>query len=82
MTDAPQLPAPDGSTDPWQWLEDVTGEEALAWVRERNAESEHELDVVPDPSGDGSGPLSEALFTDILSILDAKDRIPAVTMRG
>ena len=31
----PQLPAADGSTDPHQWLEEVTGDEALAWVRDR-----------------------------------------------
>ena len=46
---APQLPAPDGSTDPHQWLEEVTGEDALAWVRERNAAAEAELDEASDP---------------------------------
>ena len=33
--------APDA--DPYLWLEDVTGEKALGWVRERNAESTAEL---------------------------------------
>jgi prolyl oligopeptidase len=27
-------------TDPYLWLEDVTGERAMAWVKERNAQTE------------------------------------------
>lgn len=69
----PQLPAPDGTTDPWQWLEDVTGEDALAWVREHSARAEAELDE------DG---LSATLQREILEILDAPDRIPGVVKRG
>ena len=33
--------------DPYRWLEDVTGERALAWVRERNADSESRLHATP-----------------------------------
>jgi prolyl oligopeptidase len=29
--------------DPYQWLEDVNGDKAIAWVREQNAKSEAEL---------------------------------------
>jgi prolyl oligopeptidase len=29
----------DATDDPYRWLEDVDGAEALAWVRERNAEA-------------------------------------------
>ncbi|EWS81871.1 prolyl oligopeptidase [Brachybacterium phenoliresistens] len=76
---APQLPAPDGSSDPWQRLEDVTGEEALAWVRERNARAEAEIDAVPGPDGES---LARSLQREIREILDAKDRIPAVVKRG
>ena len=87
MTDpAPQtdarLPAPDGSTDPHQWLEEVTGEEALAWVQERNAAAESELDAVPDPQDPAGAPLTRTLQAEILEILDAKDRIPGVVKRG
>ena len=87
MTDpAPQtdarLPAPDGSTDPHQWLEEVTGEEALAWVQERNAAAECELDAVPDPQDPAGAPLTRTLQAEILEILDAKDRIPGVVKRG
>lgn len=33
--------------DPHDWLEDVLGDRALAWVRERNAESESLLTARP-----------------------------------
>ncbi|ASK66426.1 S9 family peptidase [Brachybacterium avium] len=78
----PQLPAPDGSADPHQWLEEVTGEDALTWVRERNAAAETELDAVADPQDPSGPPLAATLQDQILEILDAKDRIPGVTKRG
>lgn len=71
--DGPCLPAPDGSSDPWTWLEDVTGQDALAHVRERNARAEAEIDA------DG---LTATLQGEILEILDATDRIPPVVRRG
>ena len=37
--------------DRFLWLEDVTGDKALAWVRERNAESAKELGRRPRSSG-------------------------------
>ncbi|MDO5645689.1 MAG: prolyl oligopeptidase family serine peptidase [Dermabacter sp.] len=70
---SPALPAPDGSTDPHQWLEEVEGEKQLAWVRERNAVAEADLDA---------DPLTAELEREILDILDAKDKIPGVTKRG
>ena len=78
----PQLPAADGSTDPHQWLEEVTGEDALAWVLERNAAAETELDAVADPQASGGAPLAATLQDEIREILDAKDRIPGVVARG
>jgi prolyl oligopeptidase len=59
--------------DPYQWLEDVTGERALSWVRERNAESVAELT---------GAPRFEALRTEIREVLDSTERIPYVTRRG
>jgi prolyl oligopeptidase len=59
--------------DPYQWLEDVTGERALSWVRERNAEAVEELT---------GGPRFEALRTEIREVLDSADRIPYITRRG
>ncbi|MFE0649538.1 prolyl oligopeptidase family protein [Streptomyces sp. NPDC059534] len=59
--------------DPYLWLEDVSGEEALAWVAERNAETAGELAADP-----GFAPLKERLR----EVLDASDRIPYTTRRG
>jgi prolyl oligopeptidase len=59
--------------DPRLWLEDVTGDRALAWVRERNAESTAELTK------------SEAFQTlekRLLAILDSNAKIPFVSKLG
>ena len=69
----PGLPAPDGTTDPHLWLEDVTGDNALAWVTERSERTEQDL---------AAGGLTEQLQAEILEILDASDKIPGVTKRG
>jgi prolyl oligopeptidase len=68
-----QTAAPAAADDPYLWLEDVQGERALAWVRERNAASRQRLEAWPQfqPSRDR-----------IREILDSRDRIPAVTRRG
>jgi prolyl oligopeptidase len=59
--------------DPYLWLEDVTGEKALDWVRQQNAVSTRELEAI-----DGFEPLRKRL----LSILDSKERIPFVNKHG
>ncbi|HET9118630.1 MAG TPA: S9 family peptidase, partial [Pseudonocardiaceae bacterium] len=59
--------------DPYRWLEEVTDERALSWVRERNADAVAELT---------SGPRFEALRTEIREVLDSTDRIPYITRRG
>ena len=64
------IPVPE---DPYQWLEDVSGEKALDWVRARNAESGKEL-------AEASG--FEALKADLLKILDSKERIPFLDKHG
>ena len=61
------------STDPFQWLEEVQGERALNWVRERNAVSLKVLQTNPD---------YPALRRDVLGVLNAKDRIPVVRRVG
>ena len=60
-------------SDPHLWLEDITGDEQLAWVRERNARTEKDLDA---------DPLTAELEAEILEILNASDRIPGVAKRG
>jgi prolyl oligopeptidase len=57
------------TADPYLWLEDVTGDRAMAWVKAKNAESEKELGAVP-----GFAALEQRL----LAIYDSKDRIPFV----
>ncbi|MHC1560192.1 prolyl oligopeptidase family serine peptidase [Actinomycetospora sp. C-140] len=59
--------------DPYLWLEDVTGDDALAWVRERNAESLEVLTGSQRFSGTRDG---------LRAVLDADDRIPYVRRRG
>ncbi len=59
--------------DPWQWLEAVDSDRALAWVRARNAESRALLQAEPG---------FDALRSRLLAILDSKDRIPALVRRG
>ncbi len=59
--------------DPYLWLEDVTGDKALEWVKARNAEAEQEL---------AQGPAFQALKADLLKIYDSKERIPFVYKQG
>jgi prolyl oligopeptidase len=59
--------------DPHLWLEDVQGEKALAWVRERNAETVKLLAAREDYA-----PTREKL----LAVLNSRDRIPTVSRRG
>ncbi|WP_327170313.1 prolyl oligopeptidase family serine peptidase [Streptomyces sp. NBC_01336] len=59
--------------DPYLWLEDIESEAALAWVAERNAETDAAL-----ASGAGFAPLKERL----LEVLDAPDRIPYAARHG
>ncbi len=59
--------------DPYLWLEDVLGDKALAWVRERNAETEARIE---------SRPGFAAMREQIRAILDSRDQIPAIVRRG
>ena len=61
------------SDDPYLWLEDITGERSLAWVREQNAATVREL---------GTSGEFEALRQRLLAIFDSKERIPGVVKRG
>ena len=61
------------SDDPNLWLEDVLGDKALAWVRERNAQSRKSIETWPQ-------------FTQtrdqLRAILDSRQQIPGVVRRG
>ena len=53
--------------DPFLWLEDVEGEQALDWVREQNARSIALLEA---------DPRYQRLYDTVLKIITAEDRIP------
>ncbi|MFI2566159.1 prolyl oligopeptidase family protein [Paenarthrobacter sp. NPDC018779] len=59
-------------TDENVWLEDIHGEEQLAWVREQNARTE---DLLEDAD-------YAAVEAGILEVLDSTDRIAMVNKRG
>jgi prolyl oligopeptidase len=59
--------------DPLIWLEEVTGDGALSWVRERNSESTAEL---------AESPAFKTLEKRILSILDSDAKIPMISKIG
>ncbi len=59
--------------DPHLWLEEVLGEPALDWVRERNAKSLGALQAEPGYA---------AMHAELLGVLNASDRIPGVARRG
>ena len=63
----------DEPKDKFQYLEEVTGDKPLAWVKERNAASTGELTKTPE---------FEALDERLLKILDSKERIPAINKAG
>ncbi len=61
------------SDDPYLWLENVSGEKALNWVRSQNAVSQKELESLPE---------FELTRKRILNILDSKEKIPYVAKHG
>ncbi|MEU8761427.1 prolyl oligopeptidase family serine peptidase [Streptomyces sp. NPDC048659] len=73
MSETTETGTDPAATDPHQWLEEVEGERALAWVRERNAETHAEL-----AGGEGF----DALVAELREVLDAPDRIPYTRRRG
>jgi prolyl oligopeptidase len=66
----PSIPV---AEDPFRWLEDVSGDAALDWVRARNTETVAQIT--------GSARF-DRLRAEIREVLDAEDRIPYVARRG
>ena len=60
------------ATDPYLWLEDITGDDALNWVRTRNQPTLDEL----------GGARFEQMRFEALEVLDTDARIPYVRRRG
>ena len=61
------------AADPYLWLEDVTAEKSLDWVRAQNVVSTNELQAAPD---------FEKTRVRLLAILDSTERIPFVSKHG
>jgi len=66
-------PAAATSDDPFLWLEDVEGPRALEWVTAHNTATLTEL---------GRDPLFATLESQVLAILNSRDRIVYPTVRG
>jgi prolyl oligopeptidase len=71
MTD--ETNAANTAADPYLWLEEVTAERALDWVREQNAITE---------AGIKNTPRFSAMETEFLEVLDSNDRIAYPRRRG
>jgi prolyl oligopeptidase len=67
-----QTPTP-ADDDPYLWLEDVQGEKALDWVRQRDAEARRQLEAFPR---------FQQMREEQLQVLNSKDRIPYVARMG
>ncbi len=64
--------SPEAAQDPYLWLEDITGEVALDWVRARNEPTKAEFCDAE----------FETMRTQALEVLDTDARIPYVRRRG
>ena len=76
MAQVPATSAPASAAtpdDPNLWLEDVLGDKALAWVRERNAQSRKVIEAWPQ---------FNATRDQLRAVLDSKEQIPGVVRRG
>ena len=60
-------------SDPYLWLEEVTGDKALAWAEAHNALTVDKL---------ATGESFQMLETRLRTILDSKDRIPYIRKAG
>jgi prolyl oligopeptidase len=59
--------------DPFQWLEDVGGEKALAWARQHDAKTTAVLEARPE---------YKPIYKRTLEILDSKEKIPTPELFG
>ncbi|GGU28240.1 prolyl oligopeptidase family serine peptidase [Nocardioides albus] len=75
MTSEPTIVTPldPSGEDPFGWLEEVDGGEALAWVRARNEEAHASV---------GSDPVFAKIEAQILEVLDSDDQVPEVSRLG
>lgn len=68
--------------DPYLWLEDVTGDDALDWVRKHNDPTIARFGGVGAPPTRSVGGRFEHMRNEALEVLDTDARIPYVRRRG
>lgn len=73
MISIPAFPDAQPTDDPYQWLEEIDGNEALDWVRTQNALTQKALGASAD---------FDALQSRLRAIYDSDDRIPEVEQLG
>jgi prolyl oligopeptidase len=59
--------------DPYRWLEDVSADKSLAWVRQHNAVSQKEIEGRPQFG---------AIHARLKTVLNSRERIPYVSRQG
>jgi prolyl oligopeptidase len=59
--------------DPYLWLEDVTGDKAMAWVKEQNAVTQPAIEASPG---------FRELHQRLLAVYNSRERIPSAQKRG
>ncbi len=59
--------------DPYLWLEDVTGDKAISWVKEQNAKTQKMLEASPQFA---------SIRDKTLEVVNSRARIPSVAKRG
>jgi len=67
------LGAAPNDDDPFQWLEEIQGEKALAWVKQQNAKTLAVLEALPE---------YKPIYARTLEILDSKEKIPTPELLG
>jgi len=70
---AQQAPVASGDTDKYAWLEDVSGERSMAWVKAENERTDKVLE---------SDPRYAAYQADALKVAEDPRRLPAPDLRG
>jgi prolyl oligopeptidase len=66
-------PALDPHHDPFLWLEEVDGAQAMSWVHAQNAATAERLEAQPE---------FEGLYRDALAVLGSPSRVPDLSQRG
>ncbi|WP_323844483.1 prolyl oligopeptidase family serine peptidase [Microbulbifer magnicolonia] len=59
--------------DPYLWLEEVDGRQAIEWVKKQNAQTQAHL---------AESDLYKSLYADALAALSAEDRLPEISQKG